>query len=62
MLGLIGRRKVWSEGASPPSDRDNGSGSDQGSAVVAFTFLSLLLTVPLVSFIITVQLSSTSAD
>jgi Flp pilus assembly protein TadG len=36
----------------PPSDPDNGS--EQGSAVVEFTFLSLLLMVPLVYFIITV--------
>jgi Flp pilus assembly protein TadG len=36
----------------PPSGPDNGS--EQGSAVVEFTFLSLLLMVPLVYFIITV--------
>jgi hypothetical protein len=32
-------------------------GTEQGSAVVEFTFLSLLLMVPLVYFIITVGLS-----
>ena len=36
----------------PPSGPDDGS--EQGSAVVEFTFLSLLLMVPLVYFIITV--------
>jgi Flp pilus assembly protein TadG len=36
----------------PPSGPDNGS--EQGSAVVEFTFLSLLLMVPLVYFILTV--------
>jgi hypothetical protein len=43
-----GGAKVWSEGASRHPTVTNGS--DQGSAVVAFTFLSLLLMVPLVSF------------
>lgn len=41
----------------PPSAPDNGSednSPEQGSAVVEFTFLSLLLMVPLVYFIITV--------
>ena len=45
----------------PPSGPDNGfeesgegNGAERGSAVVEFTFLSLLLMVPLVYFIITV--------
>jgi Flp pilus assembly protein TadG len=37
----------------PPADRD-GSGRERGSAVVEFTFLALLLMVPLVYFIISV--------
>jgi hypothetical protein len=58
--GLIGRRQNLEYRGIPPSDRD--AGSDEGSAVVAFTFLSLLLTVPHVSFLITVLLSSTFVD
>jgi hypothetical protein len=60
VLGLVGRRESQERKGIPPLDRDNGS--DQGSAVVVFTFLSLLLTVPLVSVVIIVQVSSTAEN
>ena len=39
----------------PPSSPSGGNDAEQGSAVVEFTFLSLLLMVPLVYFIITMS-------
>lgn len=44
----------------PPSSPDDDA--ERGSAVVEFTFLSLLLMVPVVYFIITVGLSTTRED
>ena len=45
-----------------PSSPDAPDGAERGSAVVEFTFLSLLLMAPLVYFIITMSLSSTFVD
>lgn len=53
----------------PPSSRDSctpgqprSNEKEQGSAIVEFTFLALLLMVPLVYFVITVELSRTVQD
>jgi hypothetical protein len=57
-------REAW--GTADARNTADASRSDdsgqRGSAVVEFTFLGLLLMVPVVYFVITVGLSSTSVD
>lgn len=55
-MAQVGRGKAASATVAGPDD------AERGSAVVEFTFLTLLFMVPPVYFIITMGVSTTGAD